>query len=96
MPTLPAAASVNAERSLIERLGLVGGHDPDKQLAMANGQFTEGDLSRSLESIAEAERIVDQAATAGVVRLVSLLLLVLITVGLVIVLFRRRAYTAPR
>ena len=91
-----AAARVNAERSLIERLGLVGGHDPEKQLAMANGQFTEGDLSRSLASIAEAERIVDQAATAGVVRLVSLLLLVLITVGLVIVLFRRRAYTAPR
>ena len=87
---------MTAERSLIERLGLVGGHDPDKQLAMANGQFTEGELSRSLESIAEAERIVDQAATAGVVRLVSLLLLVLITVGLVIVLFRRRAYTAPR
>jgi hypothetical protein len=27
---------------------------------------------------------------------VSLLLLVLVTVGLVIVLFRRRAYTAPR
>jgi len=38
----------------------------------------------------------DQAATAGVVRLVSLLLLVLITAGLVIVLFRRRAYTARR
>ena len=91
-----AAARVNAERSLIERLGLVGGHDPEKELAMANGQFTEGDLSRSVASIAAAERIVDQAATAGVVRLVSLLLLVLITVGLVIVLFRRRAYTAPR
>jgi hypothetical protein len=39
---------------------------------------------------------VQQAATAGVVRLVSLLLLVFITIGLVIVLFRRRAYTAPR
>ena len=91
-----AAARVNAERSLIERLGLVGGHDPEKELAMANGQFTEGDLSRSIASIAAAERIMDQAATAGVVRLVSLLLLVLITVGLVIVLFRRRAYTAPR
>ena len=38
----------------------------------------------------------DQAATAGVVRLMSLVLLVLITIGLVIVLFRRRAYTAPR
>jgi hypothetical protein len=91
-----AAARVNAERSLIERLGLVGGHDPEKQLAMANGEFTDGDLSRSLTSIAAAEGIVDQAATAGVVRLMSLVLLVLITIGLVIVLFRRRAYTAPR
>ena len=91
-----AAARVNAERSLIERLGLVGGNDPARQLAMANGQFTEGDLGEALASISEAERIVDQAATAGVVRLVSLLLLVLITIGLVIVLFRRRAYTAAR
>jgi hypothetical protein len=91
-----AAARVNAERSLIERLGLVGGQDPDKALAMANGQFTDGELDRSVASIAAAERIVQQAATAGVVRLVSLLLLVFITIGLVIVLFRRRAYTAPR
>ena len=60
-----AAERVNAERSLIERLGLVGGPDPDKQLTMANGQFTDGDLSGSLASIAEAERIVDQAADRG-------------------------------
>ena len=41
-----AAARVNAERSLIERLGLVGGHDPESRAAMAKGQFTEGDLRR--------------------------------------------------
>ena len=89
-----AAERVNAERSLIERLGLVGGPDPEAQLAMANGRFTAGDLSGSLEAIAEAERIVDLASTAGLVRIVSLLLVVLIAAAVVVVLFRRRAYTA--
>ncbi len=89
-----AAARVNAERSFLERLGLVGGPDPDAQLAMANGRFTDGDLPESRAAIAEAGRIIDTATTAGIVRIVSLLLVVGITVALVIVLFRRRAYTA--
>ncbi len=89
-----AAARVNAERSIIERLGLVGGPDPQAQLAMANGRFTDGDLRGSLEAIAEAERIVELGPTAGIVRILSLLLVVLIVVGVVVVLFRRRAYTA--
>ena len=89
-----AAARVNAERSFIERLGLVGGSDPDRKLGMAAGRFTEGDLAGSMESIAEAERIMELAPTSGVVRIVSLLLLVVITAVLAVVLFRRRAYTA--
>ncbi len=89
-----AATTVNAERSFIERLGLVGGPDPEAQLALANGHFTDGDLPGSVAAIAEAERIVDQAPTAGVVRIVSLLFVVLIGIGLAVVLFRRRAYTA--
>ena len=49
-----AAARVNAERSFLERLGLVGGPDPEAQLAMANGQFTDGDLRESRAAIEEA------------------------------------------
>jgi hypothetical protein len=89
-----AAERVNAERSFIERLGLVGGPDPENQLAIANGQFTAGDLRGSMEAIAEAQRIVDLSPTAGLVRIVSLLLVVLIAAGVAVVLFRRRAYTA--
>ena len=89
-----ATERVNAERSFIERLGLVGGPDPDSQLAMANGRFTSGDLRGSLESIAEAERILDLAPTAGIVRIISLLLVLLLAAVIAVVLFRRRAYTA--
>jgi hypothetical protein len=89
-----AAVRVNAERSFIERLGLVGGPDPDVHLAMANGQFTSGDLRGSLESTAEAERILDLGPTAGIVRIISLLLVALLAAGIAVVLFRRRAYTA--
>jgi hypothetical protein len=91
-----AAARVNAERSFLERLGLVGGPDPEAQLAMANGRFTDGDLRESGAAIAEAERIIDVAPTAGIVRIVSLLLVVGIAAALAVVLFRRRAYTAGR
>ena len=91
---IAAAARVNAERSFIERIGLVGGPDPERQLAMAAGQFTDGELAESMESIAEAERIVELAPTSGIVRIVSLVILVVIAAVLAVVLFRRRAYTA--
>jgi hypothetical protein len=91
-----AAAVVNGERSLIERLGLVGGPDPEAQLVIANGRFTAGDLPASSSAIAEAERIVELSATAGLVRIVSLMLVVVLAAALAIVVFRRRAYTARR
>jgi hypothetical protein len=91
-----AAERVNGERSFIERLGLVGGPDPAAQLALANGRFTDGDLRGAVEAVAEAERIVTSAEAGGIVRLVSLLLVVLILIGLAVVLFRRRAYTSPQ
>ena len=91
-----AGERVNAQRSLIERLGLVGGPDPDAQLVLANGRFAEGDLRGSVEAIVEANRIVELAATSGIVRIVSLLLVVVLAAVLAIILFRRRAYTAAR
>jgi hypothetical protein len=91
---IAAAARVNAGRSFVERIGLVGGPDPDRQLAMAAGRFTDGELAGSMESIAEAERLIELAPTSGIVRIVSLLILVVIAAVLAVVLFRRRAYTA--
>lgn len=86
-----AAERVNAGRTFIERLGLVGGADPHAQLVVANGRFAEGDLRGAVEAIDEADRIVAAAETSGLVRLVSLVLVMLILVALAVILFRRRA-----
>ena len=89
------ADQVNAERSLLERIGLIGGPDPGQELVLANGRFASGDLSGSAEAITEARRILAAAETGGIVRLVSAALVVVLLLGLAIVLFRRRAsYTA--
>jgi len=90
-----AADRVNEPRTLFERLGLIGSSDPGAQLALAQGRFTDGDLRGSLEAIAEAQRIVDTAATGGIVRIISLVLVVAALAGVALVVFRRRAsYTA--
>jgi hypothetical protein len=90
-----AAERINAPRSFMARLGLLGGADPAVQLARANGLFADGSLPDALAAIGEAERLLSAAETAGIVRLASLLLLVVILAGLAIALFRRRAsYTA--
>jgi hypothetical protein len=92
-----AADSVNAERSVIERIGLVGGPDPSAQLNLASGKFTDGDLRAAVDAIGEAERIVASAATAGWVRILSALLVVVLALALAVFLVRRRAsYTAAR
>lgn len=89
------AADVNAPRSFLERVGMLGGSDPANQLARANGQFTDGDLQGAVDSIAEAQRILAAAEGSGIVRLVSAGLLVLILLAVAVILFRRRSsYTA--
>jgi hypothetical protein len=91
------AAQVNAERSFLERLGLIGGADPQVPLNLANGQFADGNLHDAVDSIGEAERIVASAATSGIVRIASALLLALLVLGVAVLLVRRRSsYTAPR
>jgi len=90
-----AAEEVNRDRSFVERIGLVGGPDPEAQLALASGRFTDGDLRGSLEAIAEARRIVASAEMGGIVRLVSVALLLVVLAVAAVILFRRRAaYTA--
>jgi hypothetical protein len=89
------AADVNAPRSFLERVGLLGGSDPAQQLAKANGQFTDGDLQGAVDSIAEAQRMLSAAEGSGIVRLVSAALLVAILLAVAVILFRRRSsYTA--
>ncbi len=90
------AADVNAPRTLLERLGLIGGQDPAQQLTLANGRFAEGDLRGSAEAISEAKRIVESAEAGGWARAISAGLVVVVLAALAVVLFRRRAaYTAP-
>ena len=88
------AEQVNAERSLLQRIGLIGGPDPQAELNLANGRFTDGDLRGALDALGEAQRIVMAAETGGIVRLVSLAVLVLILVVVAVILFRRRAAPA--
>lgn len=89
------ADQVNAPRSFLERVGLLGGSDPATQLAKANGQFTDGDLQGAVDSIAEAQRILAASEGSGIVRLVSAALLVAILLAVAVILFRRRSsYTA--
>jgi hypothetical protein len=90
-----AAESVNAERSVIERIGLVGGPDPSAQLNLASGEFADGDLRAAVDAIAEAERIVASAATAGWVRILSAVLVAVLGLAVAVFLVRRRSsYTA--
>lgn len=89
------ANQVNAERGLVERIGLIGGPDPQRELAVANGRFTSGDLRGTVDAITEAQRILSAAETGGVVRLASAAVVVVLLLGVAIALFRRRAsYTA--
>jgi hypothetical protein len=92
-----AADRVNAPRSLLARLGLVGGADPSAQLGLAHGRFADGDLPGAIESVDQAVRVLDAAETTGLVRVVSLGLVVIGLAAVAVTVFRRRAsYTAAR
>jgi hypothetical protein len=81
---------VNAGRSLLERLGLVGAPDPAGHLTVANGLFADGDLRAAADAIEDAERQLAAAATTGITRLVSVLVALALAVVLIVVLARRR------
>ncbi|MGH2429861.1 MAG: hypothetical protein ACRDGV_13455 [Candidatus Limnocylindria bacterium] len=89
-----ATARSNAERSFLERIGLVGGPEPSRQLAVANGRFADGDLRGAAEAITQAVRIMASAETSGMVRLLSAVVVLLILLGLAALVLRRRRYTA--
>jgi hypothetical protein len=90
-----AAARVNQPRSVLARLGLVGGADPAAELDRASGLFADGDLRGATVSIEQALRLADTAETSGLVRVASLALLLIGMAAIAVVVFRRRAaYTA--
>ena len=90
-----AVADVNGPRSLLARIGLVGGPDPAQRLTLANGRFADGDLRGSVEAIGESQAILASAETGGLIRLLSVLLVIVILAAMAVVLMRRRsAYTA--
>jgi len=76
---------------------------PDRQIAIDELAIDVGGHAATMPlgpdssrvAIAEAQRIVTSAETAGIVRLASLGLLVVLLVGLAIFLFRRRASYTP-
>jgi len=91
------ADEVNGERSFLERIGLIGGPDPEGELNVANGRFADGDLRGAIESISEAQHIVASAETAGIVRIVSAVLVAVLVLVLAVLLVRRRStYTGRR
>lgn len=88
-------ADVNAQRSFVQRLGLIGGPDPAQLLIVAHGLFAGGDLSGAVEAITQSARIVESAEVGGVVRLISAgLVAVLLAVGAVALFRRRASYTS--
>ena len=90
-----AISTVNAPRSILARVGLLGDPDPADRLTVANGRFADGDLRGAAEAIGEAVSILAAAETGGMIRLLSSLVVVLILVALAVLLMRRRAaYTA--
>ncbi|HET7686110.1 MAG TPA: hypothetical protein VFM19_06905 [Candidatus Limnocylindria bacterium] len=79
-----------AERGLIERIGLLAGPDPAAILQRANGAFAEGDLETALEEAQRAQALLDGAQTAGMVRLLSAGVVLLVGLAAAIWLIRRR------
>ncbi|MCA1587735.1 MAG: hypothetical protein LC744_03460, partial [Chloroflexi bacterium] len=92
---IATAEAVNAERSLVERIGLIGSPDPAQQIRVANGRFADGDLRGSLDAIREAQQLLASAEPAGVARLASAGLIAIVLLVFAAILFRRRAsYTS--
>jgi hypothetical protein len=89
------AELLNAERSFVERIGLVGGPDPAQQLRLANGRFAEGDLQGSVDALRDVQQLLASAEAAGFARLASAVLIVIVLLVGAALLFQRRAsYTA--
>jgi hypothetical protein len=90
------ADEVNAERSLLARIGLVGGPDPAQQIRLANGRFADGDLRGSLDAISEAQQLLASAEPSGMARLASAVLILIVALVAAALLVRRRSTAVHR
>jgi hypothetical protein len=86
----------NGPRSLLERIGLLGGPTPEARLSDANSMFADGDLVEAAAAIADADRLVATAEMGGALRLASLGIAVLVALALIVLLLRRRRSAASR
>ena len=82
------------ERGIVTRIGLVGDPDPSSVLVRAHGAFAQGDLETALAETQHAQALLDGAQTAGIVRLLSAGLLLLVGLATAIWLIRRRTAAA--
>jgi hypothetical protein len=89
-----ALDGVNAPRSLLERLGLLGGESPDASLRLANTLFADGDLSGAAAAIRDADALAANAEMSGGLRIASAVAAVLLAVALIVILLRRRSVPA--
>jgi len=80
----------NAGRSILERIGLIGGPEPATLLSDANRLFSEGELRGAAESIEAARLRLDHAETDGIVRLAAAGLLLVVALVVAIRLAGRR------
>jgi len=80
----------NTSRSLMQRIGLLGGADPDELLAEAHGRFADGDLLGAADAAAQARLRLDGAEASGTLRLASAGVVLLIALLVVVYLLRRR------
>jgi hypothetical protein len=86
----------NRSRSVIERVGLLGGQDPTALLASANGLFADGHLRQAAETISRARLQLEGAQVTGILRLLTVLLVLVVAGGAVVYLARRPRRIVPR
>ncbi len=79
-----------ASRSLFQRVGLLGGPDPDALLASAHSLFADGELRGAADAASQATARLDGAESAGILRLASAVVLVVFALAAVLWLARRR------
>jgi hypothetical protein len=78
------------ERSIFEGIGLLGGPQPGDELARARALFAEGELRGALDAAQSASLRLERATTDGILRLVSVLVVLGLVVAAVMYLARRR------
>ncbi len=80
-------------RSILARIGLVGQPVPSTTLASAASLFAAGDLRGAADVITELNASLDRAELDGVVRIASAAFVLLLLIGLLVFVLRRRIRT---